>query len=232
MAAYHGHAALPECTATAVVLQAPVPIFELVCELMDSALERETKSADTSLAKDIEDVRRSRRGDPDAFRRLIERHQDRVGRILWKFSRDGRVHEELIQDAFVEAYLSLHTYRRKAPFGNWLSRIATRVGYRHWKRQARRKRQEAFSLSDWDRISGEQVERMEPGRAAELLHGLLEHLPPRDRLVLTLRYIEECDVAETASRTGWTKTMVKVQSLRARKKLKRLFEESRKDAEL
>ena len=55
------------------------------------------------------------------------------------------------------------------------------------------------------------------------MHRLLAQLPPRDRLVLTLRYLEECDVAETARRIGWTQTMVKVQTLRARKKLEKIF---------
>ena len=49
-------------------------------------------------------------------------------------------------------------------------------------------------------------------------------MPPRDRLVLTLRYLDQCDVAETARRTGWTRTMVKVQTLRARNKLRKLIE--------
>ena len=56
-----------------------------------------------------------------------------------------------------------------------------------------------------------------------MLHGLLEELPPRDRLVLTLRYLEELSVEETAERTGWSRAMVKVQAWRAREKLKRLF---------
>jgi hypothetical protein len=75
---------------------------------------------------DIEDVRASRQGDPDAYRRLIERHQRRIGKIMWRFSRDPLVHEELVQDVFVNTYLSLETYREKAPFEHWLIRIATR----------------------------------------------------------------------------------------------------------
>jgi RNA polymerase sigma-70 factor (ECF subfamily) len=179
-------------------------------------------------AGDSEDIRRTRDGDPDAYRRLVERHQDHVAQILWRFSRDRSVHEELVQDVFVEAYLSLNTYHGKAPWGHWLARIATRVGYRYWKERARQKAAVPFSLEEWDDIAGDDqmLERIEPDRAADILHRLLGQLPPRDRLVLTMRYIEGCDVAETARRTGWTKTMVKVQALRARNKLKRLVERS------
>ena len=175
------------------------------------------------LAMDLEDIRQSRNGDSDAYRRLIERYQRQIGQILWRFSRNRRIHEELVQDVFVEAYLSLDRYHGKAPFIHWLSRIATRVGYRYWKQVSRRKKRENFSLKEWDQLPDNSVENMEPRQAAELVHKLLGKLPPRDRLVLTLRYIEECDVAETAQRTGWTKSMVKVQTWRARNKLRNLF---------
>lgn len=177
---------------------------------------------------DLDDIRRTRDGDPDAYRRLVERHQAFVAGILWRFSRDRRDHEELVQDAFVEAYMSLHSYREAAPFRHWLSRITTRVGYRYWKEQARRRKTEPFSLEQWDRATEDDgiLDELEPERAATLLHSLFEQLPPRDRLVLSLRYLDGCDVAETAHRTGWTRTMVKVQALRARKKLEKILKQS------
>lgn len=179
-----------------------------------------------SATADQEDIRLTQQGDPDAYRRLIERHQPHVAKVLWRFSRDRGVHEELVQDVFVEAYLSLNTFRGAAPLGHWLARIATRVGYRYWKERARLKEAEPFDLAEWDQMADDRdvIERLDADQAASLLHGLLDQLPPRDRLVLMLRYLEGCDVAETARRTGWTKTMVKVQSLRARDKLKKLVE--------
>lgn len=180
---------------------------------------------------DLEDVRQSRHGDSDAYRRLINRHQEHVAGIMWRFSRDLRVHEELVQDVFVEAYLGLAGYRRKAPFAHWLARIATRVGYRYWKARARRRETESFTLEQWDRVPDERLEEMDPGRAAALAHRLLAQLRPRDRLVLTLRYLDGCDVAETARRTGWTKSMVKVQALRARKRLENLLAQTPEEAE-
>ena len=181
-----------------------------------------------STAGELADIEETRQGDSDAYQRLVERHQDHVARILWRFSRDRMVHEELVQDVFVEAYLSLNTYRGRAPFSHWLARIATRVGYRFWKEKARQKETESFRLAEWDDVAedGDAIQSIEADQAADLLHRLLEQLPPRDRLVLMLRYLEGCDVAETARRTGWTKTMVKVQALRARDKLKKLLERS------
>jgi RNA polymerase sigma-70 factor (ECF subfamily) len=179
-------------------------------------------------SNDLDDVRQTRRGDPEAYRRLIERHQGSVARILWRFSRDRGVHEELVQDVFVEAYLSLAGYHGKAPFEHWLARIATRVGYRYWKQKARRQGTESFDLQEWDKAVGDgpATAALEPDNAGALLHQILAQMTPRDRLVLTLRYLEQCDVVETARRTGWTKTMVKVQTLRARNRLRKLIEQS------
>jgi RNA polymerase sigma-70 factor (ECF subfamily) len=174
------------------------------------------------MAAEADDIRRSKNGDSEAYRRLIEAHQDYVGQLLWRFSRDRQMHEELVQDVFVEAYFSLHSFKQKAPFAHWLARIATRVGYRYWKKAAAQSGE--LSFEEWDRMAAED-DHDEAGEAAEILHRLLGQLPPRDRLVLTLRYLDDCDVAETAQRTGWTKTMVKVQAMRAKIKLQKLFEQ-------
>lgn len=207
-------------------IQAEILFYEVAGWLMNSFSAAEKKSEKSGdAAMDIEDVRQSRRGDSEAYRRLIERHQEHVARIMWRFSRDRREHEELVEDVFVEAYMSLNTYRRKAPFEHWLARIATRVGYRYWKRTARSQAGRTLSLKEWEQVADETIaSKTPPDEAAGLLHSLLSRLPVRDRLVLTLRYIDECSIAQTAARTGWSQTMVKVQTWRAMKKLKSMVE--------
>lgn len=171
------------------------------------------------------DIRDSKNGDSDAFRRLIERHQRHVSKLLWRFTRDTTSHEELVQETFVQAYLSLKTYKTQAPFEHWLTRIATRVGYRFWKHQGRHAHTSLQDV-DWQRLFKDASGGMSPQEAAELVHTLLAKLPPRDRLVLTLRYLEQCSVEETARRTGWSKALVKVQTHRAKQKLKDILEKT------
>jgi RNA polymerase sigma-70 factor (ECF subfamily) len=215
-----------------ILLPDPVTLLEAAVARSMRALADALHPQDPAMSavsmSDEADVQQARGGDPDAYRRLVERHQDYVAGILWRFSRDRQVHEELVQDAFVEAYLSLSTYHAKAPLAHWLARIATRVGYRYWKEKARQQKREPFHPDHWDKAGDDDgiVSELEPSQAAELLHDLLAQLPPRDRLVLTLRYLDQCDVAQTAQRTGWTRTMVKVQTMRARKRLQKLVEKS------
>ncbi len=173
---------------------------------------------------DLQDISRCLKGDGDAYRRLIERHQKQISGMMWRFTRDREIHEELVQDVFVQGYESLGNYKAKAPFAHWLATIATRVGYAYWRKQKRDQALDAVPLEDWHHIADETVDEMSPESAGELLHQLLEKLPPRDRLVLTLRYVDEHSVEETAELTGWGESMVKVQAWRARKKLKALFD--------
>jgi RNA polymerase sigma-70 factor (ECF subfamily) len=171
---------------------------------------------------DLADVAAAVEGDGDAYARLVRRHQAAIGVYMWRFTRDRTEWEELVHEVFVEAYLSLRSFRRRVPLEHWLRKIATRVGYRYWTRRHRQQAQSERPLEPWDQLA--QPERADAQRAAARVHAVLGRLAPRDRLVLTLFYLEECSVAQIAELTGWTQTMVKVQSFRARGRLKKLLE--------
>lgn len=169
------------------------------------------------------DIRLSLEGDEDAFARIIKRYQRLIASQMWRFTRDKVELEELVADVFVEAYLSLKTFKGKAPFLHWLRKIATRVGYRFWKKKARDRDRKA-ELEENRRFEISDAENETPTEAAEMLHGLLEKLDHKDRLVLTLMYFEDCDTKEIAGRTGWSRSLVKVRAFRARNKLKKMLE--------
>ncbi len=173
---------------------------------------------------DAQDIRQSLSGDEQAYARLIGRYQSVIAAQMWRYSRDPRIVEELVQEVFVEVYTSLKNYRAKAPFLHWVRRIATRVGYRHWKHKSRE--QTRREKLDRERDSFKVAEIESPTEAAEYTYTLLEQLPAADRLVLTLLYFEEGHTEEIARRTGWSRSLVKVRAFRARKKLRALLEEA------
>lgn len=176
-----------------------------------------------SVAADQADVRASLGGDGDAFARIMRRHQGAVARLLWRFSRDPNVHGELVQDTFVSAYWSLASYSARAPLGHWLARIAVRTGYAFWRRRANRPEPLDAQPAPADPHPSP-ADELAAADAADRVQRLLAGLPPRDRLVLTLLYLDGRDVREVASVTGWSATMVKVQAWRARAKLKKLLD--------
>ena len=206
--------------------QAVITKKSLICEIF--AMDRPLAWAHISTMEhsdqaDLRDIRATLAGDGEAYSRLIGRYQNEISGRMWRFSRDRRQLEELVHDVFVEAYVSLKGFKAKAPFSHWLNRIATRVGYRFWKKQKRQTEREA-PLQDWDQsLEDERQDPWAPQEAAEMLHAIMAQLRPRDRLVLTLMYLEELSINEIAEQTGWSKTMVKVQVHRARKRLKALM---------
>ena len=146
---------------------------------------------------------------------------------MWRFTRDRVQHCELVQEVFVEAYMSLSSYKGRAPFAHWLAKISTTVGYRFWKKRTLDRSRSTVPIEEWsEQLAAHDADALEPSQAADLLHAFLEKLPPRDRLVLMLRHVEDRSVEETAALTGWTESMVKVQAWRARRKLKKLFQEA------
>ncbi len=201
----------------------PVSVLAVLANRLKEAAQSHEAAAphDSGASPDID---LAARGDGEAFRRLVEKHQQQVAGQMWRFTRDPEVHRELVQNVFVEVYKSLGGYRGRAPFEHWIARIATRAGYRFWKEEARRRRRPAVPLEEWDGVVPGEAGELPPEEAADLVHGLLARLPERDRLVLTLRYLEDRSVEETADLTGWSRTMVKVQALRARGKLRKLLE--------
>lgn len=170
-------------------------------------------------------------GERERYTEVVLRYQAEISRRMWKFTRVASDHQELVQEVFVQAYLSLSHYREEAPFGHWLQRIASRTGYRFWKLRRN-------SLNRPDQLTSQQLEALgtrqdsvtSPQEAAEVLHLLLQRLSPEDRLVVTLLHLEEYSVAETAAHTGFSEANVKVRAHRARQKLSQWLQETRHES--
>ena len=177
---------------------------------------------DKACSEDLADVRATLQGDEDAYARLVQRYQDVIGAQMWRFTRQHRVLEELVQEVFVEAFCSLGKFRGQAPFVHWLRKVATRVGYRFWKERQRTRRH--VSLDKVHSLPCYRNTEISAYEAGEWVHAVLQELPPRDRLVLTYLYLEQLSTAEVAALTNWHPTMVRVQAHRAKKKLKRILE--------
>jgi RNA polymerase sigma-70 factor (ECF subfamily) len=68
---------------------------------------------------------RSRRGDLDAFERLVRVHQDRVYALAYRITGNHEDANDAAQEAFVKAFGGLRQFRGDAAFSTWLHRIAS-----------------------------------------------------------------------------------------------------------
>lgn len=160
-------------------------------------------------------------GDTEAYRGLVEKHQDLVYTIVHRIISSAEEAEEVAQDVFVKAYNKLSDYKGEAKFSTWLYRIAYNTAVSHT-----RKRKIEFLAMDEEVIgnhSEEDVQQEVMGLSTEeqnkLIKKALAILPRTDSLMITLFYYHGKDIEEISEIVGLTQSNVKVKLFRIRKRL-------------
>ncbi len=163
-------------------------------------------------------------GRPERFRELVERYQDRVFAILSRYERDrGRV-EDMAQDVFVKAWRHLKKFDPlKAPFQNWLSRMATNAALNHVRAEKPFREQVPISQLGEGALEWLQQEDdstpLEAMEAREILNHCMADLTPDEQLILTMAEIEGCTSPEISELTGKAAGTIRVALHRAKQKL-------------
>jgi len=165
----------------------------------------------TSTLSDEEIVKRVRDGDTAIFELIVRRYNQRLFRTTRAILRNDGEAEDVMQEAYVRAFVKLDQFAGEAKFSTWLTKIAV---YEALGRLRRSKRQEELPEQ---MNSSDNPERAAYGRE---LHSVLETaidaLPQLYRTVFVLREVEDMSVAETADCLGITEESVKTRFHRAR----------------
>lgn len=149
--------------------------------------------------------------------------------FLLKMSGSKELAEDLTQETFVRATISLSEYNRE-DVRAWLFKVARNVYIDEWRKRQRRKRipfAELFTkgneiLSPYG-LPEEEALKMEE---REDLHAFLKFLPEQYRITLYLREFESFSYKEIAEALDLTESQVKVTIHRARKKILQLAKEN------
>ena len=86
-------------------------------------------------SEEAELLQQIRSGNVHAFRALVEAHQVRAYATALRLMGSPELAEEMVQDAFVQAYHKLDQFRADASFGTWLHRILTRQCFSQLRRR-------------------------------------------------------------------------------------------------
>lgn len=171
---------------------------------------------------DVELVRSANGGDRHAFRRLVERHQDRVFGLACSMLGNRTVAEDVAQEVFLKAYRNLASFRGDARFGTWLYRMTVNGCWDVLRKRSRERAglaEAAQQPSSGERGSGE-------GADVERVKVALARLEPDDRAVLRLREIDELPYEEVATVLGVTVEAVKSRLFRARERFREVWHET------
>lgn len=176
---------------------------------------------------DPELVHLARQGDKAAFGRLVLRYQPMAQRLSTRVIGDEDLAQELVQDAMLQAYLSLEKLRNPTRFRSWLYGIVLNV----CRNDLRRRRVICFSL---ETMLGNLVDKplliaessRDPQQVAEQreLHTALleavDTLSPKNRLATLLFYRDQLSIKEVANRLDISVSAVKGRLHKARHQLR------------
>lgn len=141
-------------------------------------------------------VTRSRQGDREAFGDLVRKYQDRLFHGIARIVGSRVDAEDLVQEAFVQAYVKLAAFRGHCSFYTWLYRIALNLAYSNARRRQVRKALEGTREVREDipaDSAASPSERMERAEESERIRRALSALSEEHRALLVLRGVEGFD---------------------------------------
>jgi RNA polymerase sigma factor (sigma-70 family) len=126
--------------------------------------------------------------------------------------------EDILQDAFMEAFLGLHKLKNAAAFGGWLKRIVLNKSINHVRRN--QKSWLEIGQADVEQVPEEQnTSEPEFGERLEAVLAAMNGLPEKYRMVVNLHVFEQMDFEEIAALLEIPAATVRVQYMRGKQKI-------------
>lgn len=187
---------------------------------MTTAQTARPPAADPVTDEDV--VRRVVAGDTAMFEILVRRHNQRIYRTARAVLGSEDEVEDVMQQAYLNAYRSLHQFAGQARFATWLTRITVNEALARRRRSGR-----GLGTGD-DAMAMHLVDTRTPdperqAASAELRQAMEDEvaaLPESLRVVFVMREVEGLSTAETSSCLGVSEEVVKTRLHRARAALR------------
>ena len=176
-------------------------------------------------------VEMCRRGDAEAFARLVALHESMVYNLSARLLGDGEEARDLSQDVFLQVYRTLGRFEGRSSLKTWIYRIVVNQARnrQRWWRRRRRERScpiEDMTPADHARAAAGRpdadapFERLARGERARLIQAALLKLSFDHRAILLLREVEGLDCDEIAAALKIPQGTVKSRLARARESLR------------
>ena len=180
---------------------------------------------------EAEAIERAKQGDAEAFETLYNLHKRRVYSLCLRMTANTAEAEDLTQEAFLQLFRKISTFRGESAFSTWLHRMAVNVVLM----RLRKKGLPVVPLEDT--MEGEEeTPKKEPGALDPSLAGSIDRLeldraigslPPGYRTIFVLHDVEGYEHNEIAGLVGCSIGNSKSQLHKARMKLRDLLKTSR-----
>jgi RNA polymerase sigma factor (sigma-70 family) len=174
---------------------------------------------DRKMVSDEEIVTQIINGEKDLYETLIRKYNLRLFRISLSIVNDDSVVEDIMQTAYVNAYLNLAGFKNKSSFSTWLTKILINESLLYKKRKIRLD-QILIEKQQTDLHSDTPLKSLVNSELKTILENTIAGLPEKYRLVFVMREVEEMSIDETMATLNLTESTVKVRLNRAKEMLR------------
>jgi RNA polymerase sigma-70 factor (ECF subfamily) len=168
-------------------------------------------------------------GNAEAFGRLVARYQDRLFHAMTHIAGSVEDARDVVQDAFVQAFIKLESFGRRSAFYTWLYRIALNVAATRRRRDKSRRSIDCDPTNRSDNRPDPAAapdHRMQQQERADRVQAALRSLPEEYRTVLVLREIDDCDYETISDILDLPIGTVRSRLHRARAQMRELLREA------
>jgi RNA polymerase sigma-70 factor (ECF subfamily) len=176
-------------------------------------------------------VKRAQKNDLSAFEELVVLYQNKVYTLCVRLAGNHADAQDIAQEAFINAYRALGSFRNEADFGTWLHRITVNA-WLNFKRKESGRQPVSLDETRFDESGsamqrevaaqdGDPLQELEEKEFRGLVRTALNGLTEEHRAVLVLREIEGYSYEEVAQMLGCSLGTVKSRLNRAREVMRR-----------
>ncbi|MFD2442544.1 RNA polymerase sigma factor SigW [Bacillus sp. CGMCC 1.16607] len=169
------------------------------------------------------------KGDQDAYGELVEIYKDKVYQLCYRMLGNRHESEDIAQEAFIRAYINIHSFNIDLKFSTWLYRIATNLCID----RIRKKKPDYYLDSEVSGTDGLNMyshipsttdmpeKELESLELEETIQREIMKLPDKYRSVIVLKYIDELSLNEISELLNLPIGTVKTRIHRGREALRK-----------
>lgn len=179
-------------------------------------------------ARTVDDIiRKCTEGDAASFGLLVRAHQGYAFALAFRMLADENEARDVVQESFVRVWNNIGRYDPSQKFTTWLYAIVSRVCLDRLRSRSRSNR--LFHRTSNGSPREDVPDPTDPERSysnrelAQLISRLSDGLSPTQKLVFTLRDLQECTVAEVCAITGLSEGSIKTNLSYARRTIRHLL---------
>jgi len=181
------------------------------------------------MEEDFKLLTKFKQGDQEAFASLVKKYKMAVFNTIYSIIGDTQEADDIAQEVFLKVYTKAGSFKRKSSFSTWLYKITVNKCID----ELRKRKNKIISLeTEFDEDEklklkdvlaskeGDITEEWEKEELEDTIQKAINSLPEKDRIILTLKEIENLSYKEISQIMKISLDKVKVWLFRARQKLK------------